>query len=192
MDSNLSFSIPDSYTLSKIDRALVVATQSGLPLTERPYLAIAEILGVSEKDVIFRLTKMQSEGLIRRIAAVPNHYRIGYKANGMTVWDIKDTDIQDVGRVIGELSYVSHCYQRPRYQPFWPYNLFAMVHGTCREEVEDRVNQMEKLLEESCRGHEIIYSTKVLKKTGLRLLNNKITVQDAFTKTESIKLNEDS
>ncbi|MCW8982445.1 MAG: Lrp/AsnC family transcriptional regulator, partial [Gammaproteobacteria bacterium] len=107
--------------------------------------------------------------VIRRIGLVPNHYTLGYKANGMTVWDLPDEKIGELGEKIGSLDYVSHCYQRPRHQPLWNYNLFAMVHGRDRSEVSEKVEQIAKLLGDNDRGHEILYSSRILKKTGLRI-----------------------
>lgn len=157
------------FILTAIDRALVIATQEGLPVSERPYHIIGEEIGISEDEVISRLEKMLEHGVIRRIAVIPNHYRIGFKANGMTVWNVKDKDIKRLGRQIGELPYVSHCYQRPRHEPYWSYNLFAMVHGTERAQVEERAKKLKAILGDACLGHEILYSSKVLKKTGMRL-----------------------
>ncbi|GAA3915639.1 Lrp/AsnC family transcriptional regulator [Litoribacillus peritrichatus] len=157
------------YLLTPLDRALVVATQEGLPVTARPYQTVGEQLGISEDEVIFRLENMKDQGVIRRIAVVPNHYKIGFRANGMTVWDIADEHIQALGKMVGELPYVSHCYQRPRHLPYWSYNLFAMVHGTERSQVEERAEQVKQMLGDACRGNEILYSSKILKKTGLRI-----------------------
>ena len=112
---------------------------------------------------------MQEHGVIRRIAAVPNHYALGYRANGMSVWNVPDEHISTIGRQVGALDYVSHCYHRPRHLPMWPYNLFAMVHGKTRAEVTARVEAIAALLGEHCRGHEVLYSTRILKKTGLRI-----------------------
>ncbi len=155
--------------LSSFDRQLMQATQAGLPLTPRPYEAIAERLGVDAAQVRERLTGMLHEGLIRRIGAVPNHYRLGYTANGMTVWDVDDARVDELGEKVGALDFVSHCYRRPRALPDWPYNLFAMVHGHNRSEVERQAFQIQCLLVEACRRHEILYSSRILKKTGLRL-----------------------
>lgn len=157
------------FILTEVDRALVVATQEGLPVSERPYQIVGEKIGISEDEVICRLEKMLERGVIRRIAVVPNHYRIGFKANGMTVWNVKDSDVKRLGRQIGELPYVSHCYQRPRHEPYWSYNLFAMVHGTERAQVEERAEKLKALLGDACLGSEILYSSKILKKTGMRL-----------------------
>ena len=151
------------------DRAIIKATQAGLPLTPQPYHDIAGQLGIDSKDLMARMQRMLEQGIIRRIGLVPNHYAIGYRANGMTVWNVPDESIQRVGQRIGELEFVSHCYHRPRHLPEWPYNLFAMVHGRTRDEVSDKVETIAALLGDADRGHEILYSSRILKKTGLRL-----------------------
>jgi DNA-binding Lrp family transcriptional regulator len=107
--------------------------------------------------------------VIRRIAAVPNHYAIGYTANGMSVWDVPDEQVDALGQQVGALAFVSHCYRRSRHLPDWPYNLFAMVHGRSREEVEDKVRLIAGVLGDACRARDVLYSTRMLKKTGLRL-----------------------
>jgi DNA-binding Lrp family transcriptional regulator len=155
--------------LDELDRRIIVATQEGLPRVSRPYHAVAEQLGISAGEVMARLQRMLDSGVIRRIGAVPNHYALGYQANGMSVWDVPEERIRELGQKIGELDFVSHCYHRPRHLPDWPYNLFAMVHGRDRAEVEDKVARIAALLGPPDRGHAVLYSTRILKKTGLRL-----------------------
>ncbi len=155
--------------LTEFDRALIAATQSGLPLVPRPYEAIGAMLGVSSEAVRARLAQMREEGLVRRIGAVPNHYQLGWVANGMSVWDVADEQVDALGEQVGALPGVTHCYRRPRALPRWPYNLFAMVHGHTRDDVQRQVRQIEALLGAACRGHDILYSSAILKKAGLRL-----------------------
>ena len=127
-----------SAPIDAIDREIVRATQAGLPLSPRPYHAIADRLGLHADEVMARMRRMLAAGIIRRIGAVPNHYRLGYRANGMSVWDVPDEQVSELGSRVGALPFVSHCYRRPRRPPRWPYNLFAMVHGRTRDEVEVR------------------------------------------------------
>ena len=157
------------YALDEIDRAIIRATQAGLPLVPRPYRTVAERVRVPEQEVIARMRRMKKQGVIRRVAAVPNHYAIGYTANGMSVWDVPDELVDELGSRVGALECVSHCYRRPRHPPDWPYNLFAMVHGRSREEVEEKVKLIAGLLGGACRARDVLYSTRILKKTGLRL-----------------------
>ena len=156
-------------TIDAIDRRIIETTQGGLPPCQTPYAEIAESLGLDEAEVITRLERMQASGIVRRIGIAPNHYALGMVANGMTVWDVDDDRASVLGREIGALAFVSHCYLRPRALPRWPYNLFAMVHGADRDEVEAKRQVIHGLLGDACRGGEVLYSTRILKKTGLRL-----------------------
>jgi DNA-binding Lrp family transcriptional regulator len=153
---------------AELDRALVRALQAGLPRVPRPYHAVAEALGVAPEVVLTRIAAMLESGAIRRIGAVPNHYRLGYTANGMSVWDVDDAQVDALGERVGELASVSHCYRRPRRLPVWRYNLFAMVHGRSRGEVEGKIAEIAQLLGSAARAHDVLYSTRILKKTGLR------------------------
>jgi DNA-binding Lrp family transcriptional regulator len=100
---------------------------------------------------------------------VPNHYALGYVANGMTVWDVDDARVDELGARIGELAFVSHCYRRPRRRPRWPYNLFAMVHGRSRAETQAHAHAIAAVLGDACRARDILYSSRILKKTGIRI-----------------------
>jgi len=155
--------------LDEIDRKIIQATQAGLPLVAEPYQAIAQQLGLTAELVMQRLVLMQADGVIRRIGAVPNHYKLGYRYNGMTVWDVADTHIDRLGAQVAGLNFVSHCYQRPRHLPDWPYNLFAMIHSKTEQEAERQIAVIAAMLGENARQHEVLYSSKILKKTGLRI-----------------------
>ncbi len=178
----MSVSTCQSNELTPLERQYILATQKGLPIVERPYDAIAEKLNISVEQVLTLTRDLQQRGIIRRIAAVPNHYKIGYKFNGMTVWDVDDDCIQEFGQRVGKLPFVSHCYERPRHLPHWNYNLFAMVHGKNQQEIQKYRSQIKELLNDVlvARNHDsgqgrvtksndMLTSTQILKKTGLRL-----------------------
>jgi len=154
--------------LDETDLAIMRATQAGLPLTPQPYQRIAEQLGLTAEVVMKRMAAMQKQGIIRRIGAVPNHYKLGYRFNGMTVWNVTDRIIDELGQKVGQLEFVSHCYHRPRHLPEWPFNLFAMVHGKTQADVDKQIQQIADLLGAANLGCDVLYSTKILKKTGFR------------------------
>ena len=151
-----------SAKLDELDRAIVLATQGGLPLVPGPYQQVAKELGVSTEEVMQRMQKMLESGVIRRIGAVPNHYTLGFRGNGMTVWDVPDEKVTEYGQRIGALDFVSHAYHRPRHLPEWRYNLFAMVHGSDREEVKHKVDAIAEMLGEDNRAHEVLLSNRIL------------------------------
>lgn len=155
--------------MNALDERIVRATQAGLPLTAEPWFAVAGAVGISQEELFARLEAMLADGRLRRIGAVPNHYTLGYTANAMSVWDVADEAVDEVGAEVGALSFVSHCYRRPRRLPAWRYNLFAMVHGRSRDETEAHIAEIRKLLAAASRAGDVLYSTRILKKTGLRL-----------------------
>ncbi len=150
--------------LDAVDRKIVAATQAGLPLVRDPYRAIAERVGLDEAEVIARLRRLLDDGAIRRIGAVPNHYALGFTANGMSVWDVADEAVAEIGAKIGALDEVTHCYERPRHLPLWPYNLFAMVHGHTRR--RSGAGQTNCEIDRSAARMTCLFSTRILKRPG--------------------------
>jgi DNA-binding Lrp family transcriptional regulator len=161
--------IDASPPIDEVDRRIILATQEGLPLCARPFDQLAGELAMPAAEILQRMREMLRRGVIRRIAAVPNHYELGYRVNGMSVWDVADDRIDELGPRIGALDFVSHCYHRPRHPPRWPYNLFAMLHGRSRPQVEQGISQIAEILGEAARARTVLFSTRILKKAGLRL-----------------------
>jgi len=155
--------------MNALDEKIVRATQAGLPLVAEPWRAVAQAVGIPEDALLARIEAMLADGRMRRIGAVPNHYALGYVANAMSVWDVADDAVDELGAEVGALAFVSHCYRRPRRLPEWRYNLFAMVHGRSRAETEVRLAEIRAVLGGALRASDVLYSTRILKKTGLRL-----------------------
>jgi len=152
--------------LSDMDRALVKIIQHGLPVVSRPYADIAERLATTEQDVIQRLQRLIDDGTIKRYGVVVRHRELGYKANGMVVWDVPDDRVSELGTCIGKFSCVTLCYQRPRRLPDWPYNLFTMVHGRNRDEVIRKVEEIITTCGLQEIEHTILFSTRRFKQRG--------------------------
>jgi DNA-binding Lrp family transcriptional regulator len=160
-------------TLTPAERDLVLEIQGGLPITETPYADVAEAIDAETDWVVRTIKRFEREGKIRRVGVVPNHYALGYTENGMTVWNVPDEAVEQVGPAVASLAFVTHCYERPRHEGVWPYNFFAMTHG--RSEAESR-ERIERVREEMARHWEVgdddwdtLFSTRILKKTGIRM-----------------------
>ncbi|RMG30794.1 MAG: Lrp/AsnC family transcriptional regulator [Gammaproteobacteria bacterium] len=155
--------------LDALDRAIVQATQAGLPLEPAPYRVLADRIGCDAQELMQRLRRMWEGGIIRRIGAVPHHYRLGLRGNGMVVWDVPDERVDAAGARLAASPWVSHCYLRPRHGERWPYNLFTMLHGKDRDAVRRKVHVLARTPELRGAPYRILYSTRVLKKAGLRI-----------------------
>jgi len=153
------------------DRALVGAVQQGLPLAARPYAEVGRRLGMSETEVIARLQRLLAAGYIKRLGVVVRHHELGYRANGMVVWDVPDTRVAELGRCLGGFPFVTLCYRRPRRLPDWPYNLFCMIHGRDRAAV---LSHVEDLVQRCGLGeipHRVLFSERRFKQRGARYGN---------------------
>ncbi|OAQ52262.1 hypothetical protein HTG_11615 [Natrinema mahii] len=163
----------DAATLSPAERDLVIEVQDGMPLTATPYADVADAIGRDREWVLETLARFEREGKIRRIGVVPNHYALGYTENGMTVWNVPDEVVPEVGPEIAALPFVTHCYRRPRHEGVWPYNFFAMTHGRSEAESQRRVEQVRERMEEywdvRADDWDTLHSTQILKKTGIRM-----------------------
>jgi DNA-binding Lrp family transcriptional regulator len=152
--------------ITQQDRELIRAIENGLPLSRRPYAELASQLQTSEQHIIDRLQCLIDNGCIKRFGVVVRHRELGYTANGMVVWDVPDDKVGEYGRCIGRYACVTLSYRRPRKLPDWPYNLFTMVHGHDRDEVEQQVQQ----IADECGLHDvercILFSTRRFKQRG--------------------------
>jgi transcriptional regulator, AsnC family len=163
----------DSQSLTADELDLVLEIQDGLPVTATPYADVAEEIDADVDWVLETIQRFNMEGKVRRVGVIPNHYALGYSENGMTVWDVPDEVIDEVGLAIAEFDFVTHCYERPRHDGVWPYNFFAMTHGRSEAESQERIQQVRDRMAEhwdvSENDWDTLFSTRILKKTGIRL-----------------------
>lgn len=158
--------LPARTELDQDDLALITLIQTGLPVSPTPYADLAEKLGMYEHEVIDRIKQLTESKLIKRFGIVVRHHELGYQANAMTVWDIPDESVSELGLCMGQFDFVTLCYRRPRRLPDWPYNLFTMIHGQNRDAVLANI----ELLTERCgldeTKHEVLFSTRRFKQRG--------------------------
>ncbi len=150
------------------DLALILCVQDGLPLVARPFAAVGVQIGLSEDEVLARLTRLIKIGDIRRLGVVVRHHELGYRANAMVVWNIPDARVTEVGRSIGQQTFVTLCYRRPRRPPRWPYNLFCMIHGHDRDEVTRNLDHLVETCHLEAIPHAILFSKRRFKQRGAR------------------------
>ncbi len=162
-----------SFQITEDDRIIIRLTQDEFPIVERPFSLYAEKLGMDEAFLLERFKKMNDGGVLRRIGAILYHRKAGYTANGMSVWRVEEEDRLDaLGRLLASYKGVSHCYERIPHPPNWPYNLYAMIHGKSKEEVDGLVERVSK--ESGIKDYQILYSTREFKKTRVRYFTEEI------------------
>jgi len=89
-----------------------------------------------------------------------------YRANAMTVWNIPDEVVSELGICMGQFDFVTLCYRRPRRLPDWPYNLFTMIHGKDRDDVLANIQLLAERCSLSDIEHEVLFSKRRFKQRG--------------------------
>ncbi len=151
--------------LTDLDKKIITRLQDDLPLTLDPYGVLARELGVDEDDLLKILQQLKAKGILRRMGAILYHHSAGYEANGMVAWRVPQERVEEVGELMASFPQASHVYQRPVY-PDWPYNLFTMLHGKNREEVEETTKEISTRT--AIPDYTILYSLREFKKVSMR------------------------
>lgn len=159
-------SLPQQVVLDDIDQRLITLIQTGLPLSPTPYADIGEELQLDEEDVIQRIQKLKDDNVVKRFGVVVRHHELGYKANAMTVWNIPDEAVSELGACMGQFDFVTLCYRRPRRLPDWPYNLFTMIHGKDRDDVLANIELLAKRCNLKEVEYNVLFSTRRFKQRG--------------------------
>ncbi len=151
--------------LTPIEKKVIAAIQGDIPIVERPYLEIAQRLGIEESRLLETLRSLCRRKIIRRFGATLRHQKSGYRANAMVAWQVDEERMAEVGERMAAARQVSHCYRRDPTED-WPYNLYTMVHA--RDEASC-FRIAERLSEKTgVETYTLLFSRKELKKTSMQ------------------------
>ena len=150
--------------LTELEKRIIASIQEDMEITERPYLAISEKLGITETELLDRLKDLSQRGVIRRFGATLRHQRAGFSANAMVAWMVDEDRIEEVGQKMATFDQVSHCYRRNP-TPDWPYNLYTMVHAASEQACQETARKMSRAT--SVQDYTLLFSREELKKTSM-------------------------
>jgi len=151
--------------LTPLHHRVIALAQNDIDIVEEPFKAIVEELDISYDEFFSILSELKEAGVMRRFAAILNHRKAGFNANAMVVWDVDETNGDEIGEKAASFSAVSHCYLRPKY-PNWSYNLFTMVHGKTTEETNAIIAEMAEEIEH--KDKRPLYSSREFKKVRIK------------------------
>ncbi len=155
--------VPDPF--SDEQKHLVRLLQASLPETREPFNDVAAELGWPVDRVIEQIVAWREAGVIRRFGAVVRHQRLGFSANGMSVYRVSPDRIDAIGYKLAERPEISHCYHRPALEDF-PYTLFGMIHG--RDEAAVRALAADLAAEHHIDDYDVLFSTTEFKKVSMK------------------------
>ena len=124
--------------LDTIDRAILNRIQSDFPMTSRPYMSVADEVGISEDDVLKRLVRLKEKGIIRRIGGnfVPN--KLGFVST-LCAAKVPEDKIESFAKIVNRYPGVTHNYLRDN-----KYNIWFTFISPSMEEIEANLESISK------------------------------------------------
>lgn len=163
---------PVYQVIDSLDRKIIKAVQKGIPLVKRPYQHLAVQTGIDEETFRSRIQNLVETGIFKRFGVVLRHHELGYRANGMVVWNIPDEAVHNFTSKIIQFPFVTLCYQRSRKLPAWPYNIFSMIHGKNRDEVLENISDVIEYLDFDHINYKVLFSKRRFKQHGAIYFND--------------------
>ena len=155
--------------MTPLHMEVVKLLQNDIDIVSEPFIKIIQELDITYDQFFSIVDDLQKSGIMRRFASILNHRNAGFNANAMVVWDVDETNGEEIGKIAAQFSAVSHCYLRPKYEN-WQYNLFTMVHGKTKEETNSVIADIENEIES--KSHMPLYSSREFKKVRLKYFTN--------------------
>ncbi len=151
--------------LTHLEKKIISLLQTDIPVVKRPFLEMAQKIGITEDKFLEVLQNLNDQGLIRRFGATLKHQKSGFKANAMVAWKVDEERVEKTGTIMATFQEITHCYRRDP-APGWKYNLYTMVHASNEDECYAIVKKISKAVGED--EYELLFSRKELKKTSMK------------------------
>ena len=151
--------------LTDLEKTIIALLQTDIPVVKRPFLEMAQRIGITEEEFLNVLKDLNDRGMIRRFGATLKHQKSGFKANAMVAWKVDEDRVEKTGNIMAAFQEITHCYRRNP-APGWKYNLYTMVHASDEDECYAIVKKIAKAVGED--DYELLFSRKELKKTSMK------------------------
>jgi len=161
-----SYDIPgmEPVVLQPEHKRLLHELQRGVAIAARPFHALCSP-DRGEQDAVRLLAELKDLGVLRRIAAVMNYFKLGYTTNVLFAAEVPAESVVAAGQSFARFRTVSHCYERRIFEG-WPYNLFAMLHARSPAQIERMIHEFTTTAE--VRSYCLLPTVAELKKQPVR------------------------
>lgn len=161
------------------DKNILTALQDEFPIHPKPFAMLAERFGITEQDLVGKITAWKNEGLVRHLSAHINTAALGFKG-ALVALAVEDGGVDDAAKVIASHPGVSHSYLRDHH-----YNIWFTIKVPNEFDLEDHILEISKLCgAKGCLSLPSIKTYKLdvrfdvsdLKNAGLSVSTKKTTV----------------
>ncbi|MCK5350811.1 MAG: Lrp/AsnC family transcriptional regulator, partial [Desulfobacula sp.] len=97
--------------LTDLEKKIIALLQTDIPVVKRPFLEMAEQIGITEDEFLSVLKDLNDRGMIRRFGATLKHQKSGFKANAMVAWKVPEERVEKTGNIMATFQEITHCYR---------------------------------------------------------------------------------
>lgn len=123
--------------IDETDKLIINRIQSDFPITPKPYLTIANELGLNEDQVIRRIKKLKKDGIIRRIGGNFGPDKLGFFST-LCAAKVPEEKIEAFTEVVNSYPGVTHNYLREN-----SYNIWFTFISPSVEEIAENLKEIE-------------------------------------------------
>jgi DNA-binding Lrp family transcriptional regulator len=126
-----------TINIDNVDKNLLNIIQAEFPLSREPFAALEQHLSVNRNEVIQRIDKLKSRGIIRLIGPVFNPRRLGYRTT-LVAMKVPLEHLDNAEQIISTHPMVSHCYERDH-----DFNLWFTLAMPVAEDMESEIHELD-------------------------------------------------
>lgn len=138
--------------MDSIDRSLLNLMQTNFPISTRPYLDLANQIGITEEEAWKRVNALRDNGIIRRLGGVFDSHRLGYKST-LCAAKVPEDKIEILSDMLMKVPGVTHNYLRNH-----QYNVWFTLIAPSQQEVDKILTKVKELI-----GREEVYSLPAIR-----------------------------
>ncbi|NYT01811.1 MAG: Lrp/AsnC family transcriptional regulator [Methanosarcinales archaeon] len=143
----------------EVDLQILAAVQECFPLESRPYLCLAREIGIPEEEIMSRIDRLKSEGLIRRIGPILDLRRLG-RSGVLVALKVPEEEADGVSLLVNQFEEISHNYLRPSPSG---YNMWFTISAG-----EDRIQEILSEIRSLTGRPQLVLPTRRIFKIGVK------------------------
>ncbi len=134
-------------TFDALDSQLINLLQHEFPLTKEPYRELATRLDAPEDEILARIRRLKSDGVIREIGPIFNSRMIGL-ASTLVALRVPEHAVDGAAQIINSYAGVTHNYEREGEYNIWFTLTAASEEGLAStlEEIKGKIRPLDSLV----------------------------------------------
>ena len=127
-----------SSKMDEVDKKILNLLQTEFPITEEPFKAVGEMIGISEDEVLERVRNLKEHKIIRRIGAIFDLRKLGYVST-LCAARVPDDRIEGFVKIVNTYTGVTHNYRRNH-----EYNVWFTFIAPSEEELQTSIEEIKE------------------------------------------------